>query len=775
MRSIDKVAVIGAGVMGAGIAAQISNAGVPVLLFDRVSDGDDPDAIARGALTRLAKSNPAALMHPSNAKLITPLNTRDDLGQLAECDWIIEAILEEVSVKQSLYRKIQEVRTPGSLVSSNTSTLCRAQLVDGMPEEFTREFMITHFFNPPRYMRLLELVAGEETSAELVSLVSHFCDEKLGKGVLNCRDTPGFLANRIGIFWLQCAVVQAMQQGISIELADAVISRPFGIPKTGVFGLLDMVGLDLMPHVLSSLEKSLAATDPFHAIYREPELLNKMIAEGYIGRKGKGGFYRLNTESGIKVKEAIDLQTGNYARAMRPKPPVKGKPARNKLRKLLSDKGDAGAYAWSVMASTLSYAASLVPDVSEDIEAIDLAMKLGYNWKYGPFELIDQLGAGWLCQELQARVEAVPPILKAVGEGHFYRNSGGVREIFTLHHGYRRLEPLPGVLLLEDIKAAGAPVLKNPSASLWDIGDGVLCLEFHSKMNSLNLWSLSMMERAIKKIEHSDFRALVIYNDGSNFSVGANIGLLAIAARLRAYPFIDYVIRRGQRVYQALKFAPFPVVSAPSGMALGGGCELLLHSDAIVAHAETYTGLVEVGVGIIPGWGGCKEMLGRWAQAPDAARGPMPAVTKVFELIGMAKVAKSAAEAKEMKILRPTDSIIMNRQRLLADAKTRALELARDYQAPEPVTISLPGQSGKIPLDLMVAGLHRSAKATSQDQVICEALSGVLSGGDADMTEPVTEERLLELEREAFHRLSRDPESIKRVNHMLKTGKPLRN
>ncbi|WP_020592484.1 3-hydroxyacyl-CoA dehydrogenase/enoyl-CoA hydratase family protein [Kiloniella laminariae] len=775
MSKIEKVAVIGAGVMGAGIAAQVANAGVEVLLLDRPGEGEDRSSIARDGVARLLKTDPAPLMHKRKAKLITPGNTEDDVDKLAECDWIIEAIIEDIGIKQKLYNHLEKHRKAGSVVSSNTSTLRRSDLIEGMSENFCRDFLITHFFNPPRYMRLLELVGGKETPEGLLDKVSAFCDHALGKGVVVCKDTPGFIGNRIGIFWLQCAVVEAMDRGITIEVADAVIGRPFGIPKTGVFALLDMVGLDLMPHVLGSMARHLPPEDEFHKIYREPELIKKMIGEGYTGRKGKGGFYRLRPDSPDKVKEAINLTTGEYSEASRPRVGAVKKAGTKNPRKVLQDTSDAGCYAWAVMSRTLAYAASLVPEVTEDIAAIDEAMKAGYNWKYGPFELMDQIGTAWFAHNLAVDGQAVPPVLKAAEEHGFYRVRYGTRELLSAQKGYRKLLPRPGVLKLEDIKARGGPIDSNPSASLWDLGDGVMGLEFHSKMNSLNLWSLSMMQRAIPQIIASDYKALVVYNDGSNFSVGANIGLLMVAAKLRAFPFIDYMVRKGQETYQALKFAPFPVVSAPSGMALGGACELLLHSDAVQAHAETYTGLVEVGVGIIPGWGGCKEVLCRWATSKDGPQGPMPPVAQAFEQIGLAKVAKSAEEAREMKILRKTDGITMNRERVLADAKEKALELAEGYVAPEPLEIVLPGPSGRVALDLAVSGFRQSGKATPHDVVVSAALAEVLSGGDTDMTATVSEARLLELERKAFHELCRHPDTIRRVNHMLKTGKPLRN
>ncbi len=775
MTTIEKVAVFGAGVMGAGIAAHIANAGVPVVLLDiAAKDGANRGAIAESAVDRLGKTTPAPLMHQDGAKLITTGNIDDDMALIADCDWIIEAIIERLDLKQTLYGKIEAHRKPGSIVSSNTSTIPLGQLTEGLAESFRADFLITHFFNPPRYLRLLEVVAGDHVRAGAVDAVTRFADFTLGKTVVVAKDTSGFIANRIGIYWLQCGVVHAIDAGISIEEADAALGRPAGIPRTGVFGLLDMVGLDLMPHILGGMAEALPADDPFHQVYRESELIQAMIDDGYTGRKGKGGFYRLDPDSPDRIKQAKDLKTGEYHTAREPKLKSVAAARKGGLKALVEHPDAAGRYAWWVLARTLSYAARLVPEISDDIVAIDDAMRLGYNWKYGPFEMIDQLGADWFAARLRRDGLAVPPLLEMAAHRPFYRTEGGRLHFLGTDGDYRDVVRAPGVLLLADIKRRQRPVAKNRSASLWDIGDGVLCLEFHSKMNSLNPLILAMIEKAIRLVPDG-FRALVVYNEGENFSVGANIGLLLVAMKLRAWFAVRYLIRRGQEVYQALKYAPFPVVGAPSGMALGGGCEILLHCDAVQAHAETYTGLVEVGLGIIPGWGGCKEMLIRWGANPDRRGGPMPAVIKVFETIGMAVVAKSAAEAQDLLIVRPGDGITMNRDRLLADAKAKALALARDYTPPQRVEISLPGRTALAAMSMAIDGFRLSGKATAHDVTVGKALAGVLSGGDTDMTETLGEDDLLGLERRAFVTLSRHPASIARVQHMLKTGKPLRN
>jgi 3-hydroxyacyl-CoA dehydrogenase len=744
---IHKVAVIGAGVMGASIAAHIANAGIPVLLLD----------ITTPSLDKLLKADPAPLMHPKNARLITPGTIADDLPKLAECDWIIEAIVENLAIKQDLYRKLATVRRADAVVSSNTSSIPLHELIAGLPDDFAAHFIITHFFNPPRYMRLLEIVSTPQTDQDALTEITHCCDFKLGKGVVTANDTPGFIANRIGIFWIQTAIHAAIALGLTVEEADAVIGKPMGIPKTGVFGLSDLVGIDLMPHLMRSMKHSLPAGDALLEKADIPPVIQTMIDNGYTGRKGKGGFYRLNRDGGAKVKESINLQTGEY-NVSQPAKLDSVKASRDGgLQALVSHPDKGGQYAWRVLSQTLRYAAALVPEIADDICAVDTAMKLGYNWKFGPFELIDQLGTEAFAQRLEAEGLSIPPVLEKARQDGF---------------------PLPqrpaGMLLLADLKRHATPLLENDAASLWDIGDGVACLEFHSKMNSLDPQILELIEASVAFIPHHH-KALVIYNEGSHFSAGANLGLLVFAAQLGGWDEVDNIVRAGQRAYQALKYAPFPVVGAPSGMALGGGCEILLHCDALQAHAETYVGLVETGVGLIPGWGGCKEMLHRWTTFPKRPGGFLPPVLKCFEIISVATVAKSAQEARDYLFLRPTDGITMNRDRLLADAKARALSMVAGYQPPEPPIFHLPGATARVAMEMAVNDFVAQGKATPYDAIVAKALAVVLSGGDTDITDTLSETDLLALEHAQFMQLVRNPETLARVSHMLETGKPLRN
>ncbi len=774
MPSIQKVAVIGSGVMGSGIAAQAANAGLEVVLLDIVAEGSDRDAVARGAIQRMRKTNPAPLMHPRNAARIRAGNLDDHLDWLADCDLVIEAVLENLEIKKDLYQKVNAHRRSDCIVTSNTSTIPLDHLVADMSEDFREYFAVTHFFNPPRYMRLLELVAGSDTRAEVITALRDFGDQLLGKSVVDCKDTPGFIANRIGILWMGVSVRFAFEDGITVEEADAVIGKPMGIPKTGIFGLLDLVGIDLQPHVERSMLSLLPEGDMYRDIHRRSEFIEKMIADGYTGRKGKGGFYRLNRSGGGKIKEALDLSSGEYHRAKTPTL-ESVEAARGGLRALVEHPDHGGQYAWRVLSHTLSYAAALVPEIADDIHAVDEAMKNGYAWKWGPFELIDKLGPRWFAERLAAEGMAVPSLLEKVGDSNFYRTENGRLQYFGTDGAYHNVERADGVLLLSDIKRSSDRIAGNASASLWDIGDKVLCLEFHSKMNAVDEGIMMMAANAMKMIPAQGYEALVIHNEGTNFSVGANVGLALFAANIAAWPKITESVKQGQDIYKKLKFAPFPVIGAPSGMALGGGCEILLHCDAIEAHAETYMGLVEVGVGLVPAWGGCKEMLLRWSDNPRHAKGPMPAVSKVFETVATATVAKSAEEARALLYLRPKDGIVMNRDRLLARAKERALSMVKDYAPPEPRELQLPGPSGEAAMTLVLDDFRRAGKATDHDVTVGKKLAHVLAGGKVDPTETLTEDKLLNLERAAIVSLLRTSPTLDRIEHMLETGKPLRN
>jgi 3-hydroxyacyl-CoA dehydrogenase len=789
---IKSVAVIGAGVMGASIAAHIANAGVKVLLLDIVKPGSpDRSMIARTGIEKLRKIDPSPLMGKNAIRLITPGNIEDDFAALKDVDWIIEAVIERLDIKQDLYKRIESVRGENAIVSSNTSTIPLKELTAGLPETFARHFCITHFFNPPRYMRLLEVVAGPNTDPQLLATLEKFADIALGKSVVYCNDTPGFIANRIGTYWIQSAMVLAREQGLEIEEADLIMGKALGFPSTGVFGLVDLVGLDLAPHVNASLARLLPQSDAFHTMNRDTGILEQLIAEGYTGNKGKGGFYRSSRGAdGKRVKTVLNLAAAAAGKLeWRPAEKLEiaeVKDARKDMKKLLAANTKAGKYAWSVVGRTLAYAASLIPEIAGNIHDIDEAMRLGFTWKFGPFELIDKLGAEWVATNLAQLEIPVPPILQQIGSGSFYKADGARILQYGLNGSYTAIPRPEGAIFLEDIKRVSKPVLTHKHASVWDLGDGVLCFEIHAEVrgtmrNMLDGDIIGLLEKTTALVAKS-YKALVIYNDDLreqpqkvNFSQGANIGLVQFAANIRMWGTIEKAIKQGQAAYLGLRYAPFPVVSAPVGMALGGGAEMLLHSDAVQAYAEAYIGLVEVGVGVVPGWGGCASLLTRWQHAKGAPKGPMPAVAKVFETISTATVAKSAAEAKELMFLNPGDGITMNRYRLLADAKAKALALAADYHAPEPPVFKLPGASGRTALKLATDSFHKRGIATDHDVTVSGHLAQVLTGGDTDYLDVLTEKDVMDLERQAFMTLVRTKESQARIKSIIDTGKPLRN
>jgi 3-hydroxyacyl-CoA dehydrogenase len=777
---IRRAAVIGAGTMGSGIAAQLANAGIPVLLLDVVPPGaTERTALAAGALTRMRTQQPPPFMSAEAMALVTPGNVEDDLGALSEVDWIIEAVFEDPAVKTPLYHRLDAARRPGSIVTSNTSTIPLQALIAGQSDAFAGDFAITHFFNPPRYMRLLELVSGPRTRPDVTAALHAFSDERLGKGVVVCKDTPGFIANRIGTFFMYCAMHEALKHGLSVEETDAVCGKPMGLPKTGIFGLTDLVGLDLMPHIMKSFHATLPADDAFRALPMTFAPMEALIAAGNTGRKSKGGgFTRLVPDAaGGRRKEVVDLQTGTYRAERTPQlaslAAARGKGA---LKTLVAFDDKGGRFAASLLAQGLGYAASLVPAIADRVSAVDAAMRLGYGWNFGPFELIDQLGAANFAALLTANGIAVPALV-ALNKPFYRSDANGVEELLPSGE-YAAVPRAAGVLSLSDVKRRGAPVMKNGSASVWDIGDGVLCLEFTSKMNTLDRDIMAMIRQIIAQVGDGSgaYRALVVYNDGENFSVGANLGPALFSINLAAWDTVSQSVADGQNTYAALQHAPFPVVVAPAGMTLGGGAEITLHADAVQAAAECYIGLVEAGVGIIPGWGGCKEMVLRnvGPVQADPAKA-MAAVGHVFQTIATAKTSTSAADARALGYLRSSDGITMNRDRLLTDAKAKVLSLVAGYAPPAPRSVTLAGARGKSMLMAGVASMAAAGKVTAHDQVVADRLATVLTGGDTDGVSPLDEGALLTLERTEFMHLARTPGSLARIEHMLATGKPLRN
>ena len=777
-KPIKKVAVIGSGVMGSGIAAHCANAGCEVLLLDIVpNNSSDRNIIAKDAIKKMYKSNPEMLMEKRNAKLISPGNIEDDLSKLKDFDWVIEVIVENIEIKRNLYKNLANNIGPETILSSNTSTIPRSELVSGMTSDLSSRFLITHFFNPPRYLPLLEIVSSQNVNNEVLERFCTFADIDLGKRVTMCNDSPGFIGNRLGIYFIQRAYKATIDYDFSIEQADAMLGRPIGLPKTAVFALMDLVGIDLIPHVTGSLVSHLPQNDPFHQIAGAgKDTIISMIEEGYTGRKGKGGFYRLNVEDGKKIKEARNLVSGEYKKAKRKAGFPSAKMGKFGLTAIMNCDDKGAEFVTDVLLDSLSYAAYIVPEVSDDIFAIDGAMKVGYNWKKGPFEMMDEIGPKYIVERLEESNKSIPPFLSLASEkGTFYGIESGEITRLSPEGEMIIVERTEDSITVADLKRRGKPLKKNSSASIWDMGDEVLLVEYHTKMNAMDPMNMEILLDAVDMAESENWKGVVIGNDAANFCAGANLGLALYAANLAAWKDLDDFIALGQDTYQTLKYSEVPIVAASTGLCLGGGAEVLMHCDAVQAHSESYVGLVEVGVGIIPAWGGCKEYLGRVKEFGLVSNGPMGAVMKAFEVIGTAQVAKSANQARSMGFLGPNDRITMNRDRLLYDAKKTLIELSVEYSPPKPRTYSLPGPSGKAALELAVNDLLLSGKVTPHDVVVTNALAGILTGGDTDITESINEDDILVMEKNAITTLAKNTDTLDRMQHMLETGKPLRN
>ncbi|HSY10750.1 MAG TPA: 3-hydroxyacyl-CoA dehydrogenase NAD-binding domain-containing protein [Verrucomicrobiae bacterium] len=798
-RRIEKVAVLGAGTMGARISAHLANAGVPSYLLDIVppdADGSARNRIATAGLEAAVKSKPAAFFKPSLARLVTVGNLEDDLQKLAEVDWIIEAVVEDIEIKRALLRKIEAIRKPGTIVTTNTSGLPVAKIVEGFSEDFRRCWFGTHFFNPPRYMRLLELIPTPDADPAAMETVAHFCDLHLGKGVVFAKDTPNFIANRIGIFSALNVMRLMQEMDFNVEEIDALTGTAVGWPKMASFRLADLVGLDILGHVVRN---SVANIKDERSDLVLPDFFKQMLERKWLGDKTKQGFYKKTKKDGKSEVLAIDWKTLEYRPSQRPKFPalemaktVDDLPER--LRTLLAPSKDkAGIFLWTALSELWTYAANRIGEISDSVVEIDRAMKLGFNWEMGPFELWDAAGVAKTVKRMQADGKPISPNVEkllASGNERWYTDdlkAASGRAYFDIKSGHYTSEKVSlGVWSVAVAKKSGLVVKKNAGASLVDIGDGVGCIEFHSKMNSLGGDIVQMITQTLKPGGAGDsFDAFVITNDAANFSVGANIMMLLMAVQEEEWDEVDLAIKQFQNMTQAIKFSSKPVVVAPFGMALGGGCEITLHAAARQPHAELYCGLVEVGVGLLPGGGGCKEMtlraVDKATHIRPAGRGEsvelMEAMKQAFETVAMAKVSMSAFEAKNLGFISNGDDVTMNRERVLTDAKERALELAREgYRAPVPRTdIPAPGESILATLKLGVHIMHEGEFITDHEVKIANKVAEVLCGGAVNPGTPVSEQYLLDLEREAFKSLCGEKKTQERIQYTLKTGKTLRN
>ena len=754
---VRRAVVVGAGTMGAGIAAHLANCGIEVTLLDRVADGEDRSALARAGIARQLATG--GFMVPEFADRVTPGNVDDDLGVCAGADWVIEAVFEDPVVKHALYARLDALRRPGTLVSSNTSGIPVRDLVSGHSEDFARDFTITHFFNPPRTMELLEVVAGEATDAAAHTRVVAACDRQLGKVVLECRDTPGFIANRLGSHWMAVAALEAFRAGLDIETADAVMSRPFGIPRTGVFGLFDLVGINLVPLLWPVLTNALPPTDACHSYdLRSDRVFAHLLANGLIGRLGPGGFYRRKNPAGEKVDEVLDLDALEYRQRREPDDPAT---ATKDITALFDTDSAGGRYAWTVFAQVLDYACAIAAEVADNVEPIDDAMRLGYAWAKGPFGLADTVGAARLMERYLAAGRVVPTLLARAAEvGGFYPDPDSV---LGTDGTPRYRTRVAGVVTVAEAERANAPLAENDSAALVDLGDGVACLALRTKMNTCDSGVIEMVEEATRLGTDGAFRALVIGSDHPRaFSAGADLGTFLSLLDSDDLDGLRTFARRGQQAFEALRRAPFPVVAAARGFALGGGNELMLAAHHIVAHAELKAGFPERTVGLIPCWGGVTQALARATSAGD----PDPAAS-AFAVASSCDVSTSAWQAADWHLLRDTDEVVASARRVLAEAKASALELlAAGAASPEHVPLPLHDPSAG---DLDAAW----AAASETDRRIVARLAAVLTGTRAGET--ATEAELLDREIDAALDLLPQQSSQARVRHLLATNRPLAN
>ena len=804
-RRIDKVVVLGAGTMGARIAAHFANAGASCVLLDIVPPNLPSDTgpgarnkIVAAGLDAAKKSRPASFFTSALADRISTGNFEDDLARCSEADWIIEVVAENLEIKRKLLSRVSELRKPGSIVTTNTSGLPVHLIAEGMPDDFQQHWAGTHFFNPPRYLKLVELIPGPKTSPEVIQALSEFCDRRLGKGVVVAKDTPNFIANRIGTFSMLNALRLMGTLGMTVEEVDACTGPVIGQPKSATFRTADIVGLDVLLHVVNNIYESVP-NDESREMYRVPALVEEMARRKWLGDKTGQGFYKKVKGEGEKEILTLDINTMEYRPRQKARfaslDAAKGiDDTAERLRALLGpelagQKGDkAQQFLWGSLSETCLYAARRVPEISDSVVDIDRAMRWGFGWELGPFEVMDALGVKAFAEALQKEGRSLPPVIEKVlasGRKGFYESEKGATTVFDLAGGAKKVEEPPGILILKSLKDASREVERNSGASLIDLGDGVVCCEFHSKMNAIGADLLSMVHKGLKRLE-TDFDAMVIANQAVNFSVGANLMLVLVAAQEQEWDDLHLAVKQFQNANLAIKYAPKPVVVAPQGLALGGGCEVSLHGAKIQAAAEAYMGLVEGGVGLIPGGGGSKEMLIRANE--HAAGGDdldlFHALKPIFETIAMAKVGTSAEECRDLGFLRREDGVSMNRERLVADAKEAALGLSRAGYKPRAASWQEGAQTTQIKVlgEQFLAGaklaihlMQRGGYASEHDAKVGRKLANILAGGALTAPQTVSEQYVLDLEREAFVSLCGERKTQERIAHTLKTGKPLRN
>ena len=738
---IKNVVVIGSGTMGSGIAAHLCNANVPVTLLDLKTE------ISEKARERIYKSRPPLLIDKSKINNIKVGNISDNFNVVKDADWIVEAVVERIDIKHQIYEKIFKARKDGAIVSSNTSSIPIKILSEHLTDEEKKDFCITHFFNPVRYMGLLEIVKNENNDLNKINQLKEFCEIELGKGAIVCNDTPGFLGNRVGVYAMQVAMTEAFKMKLSVEEADAIFGRPMGIPKTGVFGLYDLIGIDLMADVLKSFIKELPKTDEFHEVAKEIPLVKELIETGYTGRKGKGGFYRMNKTGATKVMEAINLESGDYS----PSKKIDVKSDKVDLQSLINRKDKYGEYAWSVLSKIIKYASSLVPGITKEFNDIDEAMRLGFNWAKGPFEMLEEIGVKNFFEKID----------DFKGNDFLENLSKNKNEDF-----YGERQKYTNIETLGKVKKTATSFDGNDSAKIYRFNDYNI-VEFTTKANALDYDSMDALKKATDK-------PLIIINESMQFSAGVNLTYTMQFADKKDFKSIEKFIKYFQETCKHLKYSKYPVISAPSGLTLGGGFEVMVQSNFVASHTNIVVGLVETIVGLIPAGGGCKEMLARWLETDEAKKDPNYAPLKVFDIIGYGKTATSPIEAEPMKYLRPSDKKIMNRNSLLEVSK-KILYDNKNFKAPNELEFKLPGKAVRGEMEKILEKLYNDKVILDHGVEVAKELAHVLSGGNTTIDKTLSEDDLFKLELDAFMRLMETQKTQERIKHTLKTGKPLVN
>jgi 3-hydroxyacyl-CoA dehydrogenase len=803
--AINRVAVIGAGTMGAAIAAHLANVGIPSYLLDIVpreltreekergltlQDPEVRNRIVNQGLKRALEARPANFYVKENARLITTGNLEDNLNWVGECDWVIEAIVERLDIKQQLMARIDAARRPDTIVTTNTSGIPIHQIAEGRSEGFQAHFLGTHFFNPPRYLKLLEIIPHAKNAPGLIDFMTEFGAKTLGKGVVICKDTPNFIANRLLSVAGAYAVNYALDHAFTVEEVDTITGPAIGRPKTATFRLNDLVGIDVLTHVSTNLYEAIP-DDPHREVLRHDKataLFQDMLERGWLGNKADQGFYKKTYVNGERQFWVLNPETMAYEPPAKPRfdsvgRARKAETAAEKIEIMAYADDRAGEYAWHVLSRTAAYAAGTIPEISDDIVSVDNACKWGFGWELGPFEIWDALGVQRSVERMKEEGYDVPAWVEemlAAGLETFYEYEDGlaVGHYDPQKKDYRPLEKDPRVISIKALKADGKELYFNSSASLLDMGDGVLLFEFHSKANALDPDIFGMAETALKELQKEEWRGLVIGNQGNYFGAGANVFVIAVAAQQEQFDQIDASVRQMHHIMQSIRFSPKPIVAAPFNMALGGGCEVVLAASQVVASAETYMGQVEVGVGLVPAGGGCKEVLRRLVSPPMKTENAqvLPFLQKAFELVGLGKVSTSAEEARQMGFLRDCDKIVVNQDHLLFEAKQAVLDLvAEGYRAPAPEKIYAAGRDALAALKIALYQMNEGGYATDHDVVIGNHLANILCGGELSAPTWVGEQRILDLEREAFVALCHEPKTLERIWHMLQTNKPLRN